>query len=278
MNARGKPESSQSRGDVMQTAIQCQKPLPSIEHRSRSTGIVAQEIVETLRARPHFVVLSDIAATEDPSVVRKLVQAIASLPAGRPALQLARSPRITCDRVEFDPLATLVEAERTNYSRTRKAMALHTDGSFAQTPPDLVAFQMVRCAAKGGESVIVSIEDVIAGLDEATRATLSQPMFPFSARRHSVLWRTQGHYNIRCYKNQIDVSSERKQPLEPAASLAIAALDAALADPNRQYRIRLEPGEILFLHNTRALHGRTAFDADCSRLMLRVRAHASCLV
>lgn len=38
-----------------------------------------------------------------------------------------------------------------------------------------------------------------------------------------------------------------------------------------------EPGDTVFMHNTKVLHGRTGFAADSDRLMYRVRAFATCL-
>ncbi|MFI2663542.1 TauD/TfdA family dioxygenase [Micromonospora carbonacea] len=52
---------------------------------------------------------------------------------------------------------------------------------------------------------------------------------------------------------------------------ALDALDALLDDPRRQTRLRLEPGQMIFINNRTLLHGRTEFtDApDGKRLMLR---------
>ena len=57
----------------------------------------------------------------------------------------------------------------------------------------------------------------------------------------------------------------------------MAALDAALEQPENQFRFHLQAGETGFLHNTKVLHGRTGFATDSSRLMYRIRVHAGCL-
>ena len=44
-----------------------------------------------------------------------------------------------------------------------------------------------------------------------------------------------------------------------------------------QFRFHIEAGETIFIHNTKALHGRTAFPDGSRRLMYRIRIPAGCL-
>lgn len=230
-----------------------------------------------LLAYPHFVVVAGAAPTEDPTAVRAIVREIVAMPGTHPALRLGRSGRIASDRVEVDTSAALTRDNKTNYSRTDRPMSPHTDGSFLQCPPDLVAFQMVQSDATGGESIVVAVEDALAALGASVNPVLSQPLFPFGKRCHPVLWRSKGAANVRYYRSQIDVALERLHCVDAAVSEALEAMDAAIEDSDNQFHFRLEPGEVLFVHNTRALHGRTALNAASRRLMLRTRAHAVCL-
>jgi hypothetical protein len=182
--------------------------------------------------------------------------------------------KLTFSEIRIDPAAFAKDTDGTRYSRTSIELAAHTDCTYMADPFELVAFQMVRPDAVGGETTIVVGRDAFAALDRAHLDRLSEPVFAFNGRIYPIAW---GNGLVRYYRTQIDEDLKAGAELSPAHREAVAVLDEALARPELQLRHRLAPGEIVFVNNVRALHGRTAFDADSDRLMYRIRANAGCL-
>ena len=247
-----------------------------------ATATLAAHMARVLRAYPHFFVLKGPAPTETRALTAHLAQAIAAQTAGQTgartqtaASRATATPKVSFTRVRIDDDRTADTGPVTRYSRTHQPMPPHTDSSYRPHPHELVAFQMVRADARGGDTLVAAVEDVVTALDPQTRATLEQPRFPFGQGAHPVLWQTGAAPNIRYYRSQIDRARQDADPLAEPELAAMDALDGVLARTDLLFHVRLEAGDTIFLHNTKALHGRTGFAADSDRMMYRIRVRAA---
>jgi hypothetical protein len=182
--------------------------------------------------------------------------------------------KLTFTEVKIDPVAFAKDEDGTRYSRTNIALGAHTDWTYLVDPFELVAFQMVRPDAAGGENFITVGADALAALDPAHVRRLAEPVFSFSRKIHPIAW---GDGLIRYYRTQIDEDLKAGAKLSPEHLDALSALDEALERHDLQIRFKLGAGEIVFVNNVRALHGRTGFEPTSARLMYRIRANAGCL-
>ncbi len=238
---------------------------------------MAEEMAELLLAAPYAILVTGVAPTERGVLTIHLTRALAELPPIKPGQTAEDRAQLSFTKVRINPKRANQGGDVTRYSRTNQALALHSDSSYSHDPHELVAFQMVRADQEGGESLIAPIDSLLAALDQETRDLLSKPIYPFGRGRQAVLWHSGNRANIRYYRSQIDSALAQCESLDEDASAALERVDEILARPEVAIRQRIQSGETLFIHNTRALHGRSAFAADSNRLMYRVRSHVGCL-
>ncbi len=244
-----------------------------------AVSTLAEALLEQLRKPPFFVVLSGLRPTKGRALVSALMRAIAATPPVTAPLDRSGRLRLSFARVHLDPSKTAAAEGRSNtsYSRTNGPLALHTDSSYRESPHELIAFQMVRSACWGGETLIATGREVIESLDEEHRRSLRRPVFPLGKTKRAVLEQTGSSVTLRYYRAQLEASSRSSAPLDGPEDAALRALDASLSLEAFQYRFPLASGEVVFINNRRALHGRAAFPADSDRLLLRYRINAGCL-
>lgn len=266
--------------------LEDQKPRPIITinrkvansfltHSSAVDAITAR-MVQILNNFPHFFVLRGPPPIEATDLTVQIAKAIART-SSHPFIESKdRLDRVSRTRVEIDPNADLSTGV-TRYSRTHKALKLHTDSSYDAVPHELIAFQMVRPDFEGGQTVVAPLEDVTALLDEADIVALHKTPIPFGKKSYPILWRHRGVDHIRFYDQQILTALRHGAGIDEAAKSALRPLLRTLKSTEAFQTFELGAGETLFMHNTRALHGRTAFSPDSKRLMFRIRMHAGCL-
>ncbi len=237
---------------------------------------ITQRMVQILNNYPHFFVLRGPPPIETTDLTVAICRAIAAT-GGHPFIGSAdRLNRVSKTRVEIDPDAD-VSTGVTRYSRTNRALKLHTDSSYDPVPHELVAFQMVRPDFQGGKTIIAPIEDVLAQLSEPDIIALHKVRVPFGSKSYPILWRSRGVHHIRFYDQQILTALKKGVHLDDLARDALRPLLKAMKLVEQFQMFDLGAGETLFLHNSRALHGRTGFAPDSKRLMLRIRMYAGCL-
>jgi len=172
------------------------------------------------------------------------------------------------------------------YSDSRQGGSLHTDAPHKPAPvPDCFALYCVHQAPVGGDLCLVSVSDLLKRLPAEALGQLRQD-FHFDRRdetadeptvRRPVLEVDPAGPRMYYLREYIDIGHRHDHvpDLTEQQVTALDALDALLDEPGLQQRLRLEPGELIFINNRTLLHGRTAFeDASGSghkRLMLRTR-------
>jgi alpha-ketoglutarate-dependent taurine dioxygenase len=137
---------------------------------------------------------------------------------------------------------------------SNRALPLHCDHHRA----DLIAWYCHADAEAGGETLLLDFEELYGTLPSKMKAALEHLAF----REHKVFaedceqhpFHTVSKGRSRFYYSFWPVDHTLTGEVE-AAYLALKELIAA----QHPVAIRLQPGEALFIDNTRVLHGRTAF-------------------
>ncbi len=169
------------------------------------------------------------------------------------------------------------EGGATQYSRTHLRLPPHTDSSYMMLPHEIVAFHCIDADENGGETIMVPIDDILKNLEKNVLALLRDPVYPFGPHCHAIICGDEDNPLIRYYHAQV------KQFLTPDNSLsqehlaALKILDELLEQTHLLQKFHLQPGQILFMHNHKVLHGRTALSPETNRLLYRIRMHAASL-
>ncbi len=160
----------------------------------------------------------------------------------------------------------------TDLAYTSYELRAHSDEPYRRPVPGIQMLHCIHNEAVGGDSTLVD------GLAAALALEYEHPDWHAALVDTEVEWRydmgtdtvvNRGHileYDRHGRYEQIRINTKLDEPLvRPGVDL-----DAYYAgrrwltewtnDPAHQVTFRLEPGDIMFMDNHRALHGRTAFD------------------
>lgn len=237
---------------------------------------LAQSICKKLRAYPHFVVVNGYPPIEDRNNLVNLSKAICAIGSGQSVLNFSsqNQVKVSFTQVRINRAKPAAGEKVTQYSRTHLPLAPHTDSSYMDMPHDLVAFQCIVADNMGGESIMIPVEEILQRIDSKNLELLKAPVFPFGNNLHSIISDLTGDEQIRYYRSQIDRTLELEGSCLPNKyRSAIENLDTALQESAQLMQFPLEPGQIVFMHNKKVLHGRTGFSPESDRLLYRVRLH-----
>jgi tetratricopeptide (TPR) repeat protein len=168
----------------------------------------------------------------------------------------------------------------TNYSRTHLSLTPHTDSSYLQKPHELVAFQCIVADSQGGESIVIPSEDIIGRLDPEAKDLLRAPVYPLGDGLSPIILGKEGNEHIKYYKAQIERTIKTGTSdcfLSDKHLAVIQSIDNLLESTQLGFKFALQPGQIVLIHNTKALHGRTELSPESDRLLYRVRLHVDSL-
>lgn len=144
---------------------------------------------------------------------------------------------------------------------TDREMDFHTDHPRAF----LIAWHCVRQSSAGGYSLLKDGHKALAKLDPATQERLREAtmgahqVFKGDLERWPVVRDDLGCRNWIYYTPWLR---------RDGADAALDAFATALEEVET-VRIRLEPGQVLLINNTRMLHGRSAIEGNKDRLLVR---------
>lgn len=166
------------------------------------------------------------------------------------------------------------EEGRASYDGTQsKAQEPHTDGAFLGLPPRVIALTCDRASPKGGDSILVSGDELYDSLFQ-----LSEPDLDglFSSQAYHI--RRDQDEMVRpvldYHGNKVHLSFKSgggaEVTVDPVATTGFQTIRDFVNHPENQLRFRLKPHQTLIIDNTRHLHGRTAFPECGGRLMYRM--------
>mgnify|MGYP001817834229 CR=1 FL=1 len=149
----------------------------------------------------------------------------------------------------------------------------HTDGSYSNDAPGLLALHCHRYEARGGENVFVcghALSDRIASeaphLHDLLR-TVDVPGQYIGDGAHLMSARPPLRFE-RGRLAQITYNHHDRAPFrlpEPTMTDlfdALALVHEVAADPDMQFELALRPGDMVVFDNWRVLHGRRAFEGE----------------
>ncbi|MEM7541477.1 MAG: TauD/TfdA family dioxygenase [Pseudomonadota bacterium] len=238
----------------------------------------ARHLVQALRRRlttdPYHVVVRAGNAADLIGLSKELIGLLTANPCAEQKSHPNRSP-VPFTKIEVKLDALTKSDHVTRYSRTAQALPPHTDSSYDQKPHQILVFAMQRPAANGGANHVIPVDAVVARLDAATRATLRLPIYPFARHRLPILEdRGVRGIAIRYYRQQLLQNPVALKALPPGAKQALFELEEALDHLKTAQSFKLDAGDLLFINNRRALHGRSSFAPTSGRLLFRFRVRA----
>ena len=266
-------------------------PIPTIEITRFLASLGKEDIVDlqelarsictALSTYPHFVVVNGYPPIEDRTNLVNLSKVICAIASGQSVLDFSSQNQVSQNQlkvsftqVRINRAKPAASGKVTQYSRTHLPLAPHTDSSYMETPHDLVAFQCIVADNMGGESIMIPVEEILSHIDNESLELLKTPVFPFGNNLYPIIFGATGDEQIRYYRSQIDRTLELENSSFPDKyRAAIDNLDTVLQESAQLIRFPLQPGQIVFMHNKKVLHGRTGFSPDSDRLLYRVRLH-----
>jgi len=153
------------------------------------------------------------------------------------------------------------------YRHSREAQPLHTDGSYLRDAPEVISFYCLRQAPSGGETVFIDGPELVHLLRdeepeflrklESTPVTFSKA--DESKRRPIVETDAAGP---RLTWNYFTVDPGEPSPTRDLAQRFHRFLEDRVVAAGRLVEVLLAPGDAVFFHDERMLHGRNAFVAE----------------
>ncbi|MEL6890285.1 MAG: TauD/TfdA family dioxygenase [Actinomycetota bacterium] len=166
------------------------------------------------------------------------------------------------------------EPRPTDLAYTSLGLPAHTDQPYRDPAPGIQMLHCLRNEAPGGDSTLVdglAATQWLAEVDPAGHAALvdTRVVFRYDMGADTVV--SYGHVievdHDGTYR-QIKLNTKLDTPL-PADGRSLddwyrgrRLLCEWLSDPAHRVTFRLEPGDLMFMDNLRALHGRTGFDSS----------------
>jgi alpha-ketoglutarate-dependent taurine dioxygenase len=161
------------------------------------------------------------------------------------------------------------------YSTTHAAFPSHTDGSGKPNPFDVVLLYCVRQDSCGGESTLVTLDELIGTLDDESIDTLRTKTFPVPFGLAPIICGHGQEMWIRYNAEELSFYSRlRSIEMNENQKKALHNLAATLSNlETNGPKIKMSTGQCLIIDNKRALHGRTAFSPNGQRLLKRLRLY-----
>jgi alpha-ketoglutarate-dependent taurine dioxygenase len=174
--------------------------------------------------------------------------------------------------VSVENLGDFTDSNSQLLSASNQMFSMHTDGTYENEPPRVVAMQCITPSKNGGLSQIVYGESVYEYLMEnhfqelqnllahtltITRGdqTATRAIFLEKEGRISITFRADSLVSIA---------------MTPEVKKAFNLLKEYVNSPNNQLRFKLQANQILLLDNTSVLHGRTSFPDNEVRKLNRL--------
>jgi len=252
--------------------------------------LLAKAITERLRQYPYYCVVSGLPPVDEKEPVAQIIEAMAELPNPKqkkgllsflfppPALDRSiKENQLSFTRIRINKDSTVQGEQVTRYSRTNQALEIHSDSSNKRFPHELVAFQMVKHDEKGGDSLMLAVKDLLELIPKEQAEILFSQGFPLGKTLLPILWGSWEDPKIRYFKRQLETAEKNFEPMPPPMVAAVKTLDELLENHPKIQQFKVKGGDILFMDNTRAMHGRTGFAKNSQRLMLRYRMRMTCL-
>ena len=146
----------------------------------------------------------------------------------------------------------------------------HTDGTYSNDAPGLLALHCHRYDAVGGENVFVDSHAIVSRLTAAALHTLRTIEIPgqyigdgahLMARRPALRFEADRLVQVS-YNHHDRAPFVLPEPTMSELFDALHEFDALSNAPELQFEVAMRPGDMVVFDNWRVLHGRRAFDGS----------------
>jgi Taurine catabolism dioxygenase TauD, TfdA family len=221
---------------------------------------LSTSLFKALTQYPYYAVVNGFSPIADPRKLELLLRAI----------RAKISPSTGINKENFNSLSF------TKVSVTPPVA--HTDSAYDLLPHEMVVFHCVEADENGGRTLMVPVDDVLAHLSAEAIARLREPVYPFGQGHYPILFGDQRAPFMRYYNVQLrHASIQESVEFTPAHRAALNTLDTLLENQALYQQFHLQPGQILFMHNQKTLHGRTALSQGTHRILYRMRLSVASL-
>ncbi len=144
---------------------------------------------------------------------------------------------------------------------SNRALRLHTDHHRA----DVIGWFCHADAEEGGETLLLDLEELYQSFDQRLKASLQ----PLCFKEHKVFPEDREWHPFHTVEHERDRFYYSFWPAEDTMDDCTQAAYQELRrriEAQEPVTLRLEPGDALFIDNTRILHGRTAFTGSSRHL------------
>lgn len=162
------------------------------------------------------------------------------------------------------------ETEIPSYSNTNYEFPCHTDCSDFENPPDTVILLCEIQSEYGGDSYLITLEEVLEKLSIQDIILLKKAIFPQGNKFIPILYETNGEYTIRYNPITIELYS-RYNNIELPEEIKTLLDKVNLTIEENKLKVKLSNNDCLIINNTKILHGRSRFNDDSPRLLKRLR-------
>jgi len=161
-----------------------------------------------------------------------------------------------------------------NIAYSNLKIDFHQDLMYYEAPPGLQFLHCLKSAEKGGETLFIDgfkAAEILKDTDPASFSALTQipSTYHKNGTDHSLYFRrpiisVDEHGEL----HSINYGPPFEGPLHVPFNLvqqyygALRAFSKIVNSPELQYRIKLQPGDLISFNNRRVIHGRTEFDAS----------------
>jgi hypothetical protein len=231
---------------------------------------LSAQLYQALTHYPYYTVVTGFSPIEDPRKLEFLLRAVRAKISPQTGINKENFKSLSFTKVSVAPPSSGGEA--TQLSLTHSALPPHTDSAYDLLPHEMVVFHCVEADENGGKTFMIPLEDVLQRLSDSVIARLQDPVYPFGEGRYPIICGDRNAPFIRYYNVQLqhDSMAECLEFTEAHRS-ALDTLDTLLTQDELYQRFHLQPGQILFMHNQKVLHGRTALSKGTSRILYRMR-------
>ena len=159
------------------------------------------------------------------------------------------------------------------YFNTKYSQPLHADEGYRNTFPRFVSLYCIRPAANGGISTLVMVNELLSELKRVFEEDVEKLYLPDYIKIDSPCEESNKQILFRLNQKKVGMSYSpimRKLQTTALGYDMISFINQFIHDPNNQYRISLKKNDLLIMDNCQVLHGRTRFDDNDNRLLLRL--------
>ena len=158
------------------------------------------------------------------------------------------------------------------YINTAFSQPLHSDEGYRTVFPRFVSLYCVKPSLNGGTSTIIKVTELVTELRKVFKEQVDNLFCPDFIQIETSSGKMNKQLLFHLGNGVIGMSYSpilRKLETNELGYDMILWINKFIHDPENQYRFSLKENDLLMMDNCQVLHGRTAFNEQDDRLLLR---------